>query len=84
MPISLLAEVELLKQYRNFPVNNGTMPHDSEQTFIRGKHAMNLVILFWQILLLDMSNDASLLADMSNSKICLVLANFVPFQNDQE
>jgi hypothetical protein len=26
MPISLLAAVELLKQYRNFPVNNDTMP----------------------------------------------------------
>jgi len=26
MPISLLAVVELLKQYRNFPVNNDAMP----------------------------------------------------------
>jgi hypothetical protein len=45
MPISLWAAVGLLKQCRNFPVNNDVMPHVSEQTS-RGKHAANFVILF--------------------------------------
>jgi hypothetical protein len=43
MPISLSAEVELLKQYRNFPVSNNRSAPDSSKTF-SGQHVMSLVI----------------------------------------